>query len=462
MTRPVAVIGGGIAGLTAARTLKQHGVPVVLFEGTSRIAGLARSFSDNDGFSSDFGAHFITNRLAARVGVSASCRDVPHYGEAVYLEGAAHSYPFGLLGVPRFVRSALAARIGMAAGARPETAAEWFRAQYGEALADEVAIPLVEAWSGAAGADLAPSVVEKLPGSILHTMAMNLAGRVLHRSVTVGYCHELPERVGVHHVYPEGGVALLCERIAESLRDVVQLESRVERVYVEKERAVGVRVNGTDLDVSAVISTAPVNILPRLVAGSDATARFARFRYRPMVFANLRLRGRGLLPDTVLWTPAQGFPFFRLTETPISMPWLAPAGKTQITCDLGCEVGDPIWNMAPEELGEVCLEHLVRIIPDARERYLGCRSIKTPIAYPVFLTEYEADRKRLGQTTGIAGLYSVGRNGEFCHSLMEDVYVRTTRRMHDVVAELSDGSPARVRSVQPRATARVPLLDAVS
>ena len=284
---------------------------------------------------------------------------------------------------------------------------------------------------------MAPSVVEKLPVSILHTLGLALAGRVLGRAVTVGYCRELPERVGVYHVYPEGGVGLLCERIAADVGDAVQLESRVDRIYVEDERAIGVRVNGADLDVAAVISTAPVNVLPKLVTGSDALAHLARFRYRPMVFANLRFSGRGLLPDTVLWTPAQGFPFFRLTETPISMPWLAPEGKTQITADLGCEVGDSIWSMSPEAIGELCLEQLTRIVPDARSRYLGCRSLRTPIAYPVFLNEYEADRQRLSRTTGIAGLYSIGRNGEFSHSLMEDVFVRTLRRVQDVIGFLA-------------------------
>ena len=40
---PVAVVGGGIAGLTAALTLHQAGVPFVLFEGTARLGGVIRT-----------------------------------------------------------------------------------------------------------------------------------------------------------------------------------------------------------------------------------------------------------------------------------------------------------------------------------------------------------------------------------------------------------------------------------
>ena len=39
-----------------------------------------------------------------------------------------------------------------------------------------------------------------------------------------------------------------------------------------------------------------------------------------------RMEGRGLLPDTTLWTPERHLPFFRISETTHSMPWLAPAG----------------------------------------------------------------------------------------------------------------------------------------
>jgi protoporphyrinogen oxidase len=39
-------------------------VPFVLYEAGKKIAGLATSFKDAEGFSYDFGAHFITNRLA--------------------------------------------------------------------------------------------------------------------------------------------------------------------------------------------------------------------------------------------------------------------------------------------------------------------------------------------------------------------------------------------------------------
>ena len=163
---------------------------------------------------------------------------------------------------------------------------------------------------------------------------------------------------------------------------------------------------------------------------------FRAFRFRPMVFVNLRLRGRNVLPETLTWTPEPQFPFFRLTETTQAMPWLAPPGKTLVTADIGAEIDDDTWRMDDADLGELCIDALTQIVPSARRDYLGCRVVRQPLAYPVFHQQYEADRQRLATTTGVDRLVSVGRNGEFAHILMEDVYWRTVRRARQLAAEL--------------------------
>ncbi|MGI8470564.1 MAG: NAD(P)-binding protein, partial [Pyrinomonadaceae bacterium] len=58
--KPVVILGAGLAGLTAANFLRRAGVPVILYEAGNKIAGLAQSFDDADGFTYDFGAHFVT------------------------------------------------------------------------------------------------------------------------------------------------------------------------------------------------------------------------------------------------------------------------------------------------------------------------------------------------------------------------------------------------------------------
>lgn len=435
---PVVVIGAGLAGLTAARELRRRGIAVRVFEATDSIAGLAASESD-DGFVSDTGAHFITNRLAAAVGISAECRSAARYSETVLLGESRYRYPMGLLRVPRFVASAVRERIRPTAMGQPLDVGERFRSDYGSALADEVAIPLVEAWSGLPAEHIAAAAADKIPSGLAHTLRLRAVARIAKRAVAIGYCASAPEIAGVHHVYPtRGGVATICDALARPVRDAIELEMPVESICVVDGRVVGVRVGGAEHDASAVVSTAPVPVLAGLVADTtDALVPFAAFAFRSMVIVELRMRGRDLLPDVVNWIPDRDCPFFRLTEVSQSLPWLAPEGRTAVLADIGCMVGDATWSARDDDLARLCTDHLARWVPGAAQRLIGLKVTRVKLAYPVFSLDYESDRVRFAAGTGIAGLESIGRNGEFAHLLMEDVYWRTTRRMHRLADEVS-------------------------
>jgi protoporphyrinogen/coproporphyrinogen III oxidase len=100
--------------------------------------------------------------------------------------------------------------------------------------------------------------------------------------------------------------------------------------------------------------------------------------------------------------------------------------------------------MDDDALGELCVQELQELIPDIRRRYEGCRVLRTPAAYPVYLNEYEDVRLKLEQGTGIDGLYTIGRNGEFSHALMEDVYWRTQDKMRSMLRQNPQFSELRL------------------
>lgn len=430
---PVVVVGGGLAGLSAASYLNAHGVPVRLFEASSKLAGLSRSEIGPDGFTYDFGAHFITNRLAAATGVSADCSDMVRYDESVLLDGASYSYPFGLMRKPSFLASAIVARIAnLGRSSKPDSAFEWYSANYGRALTEHVAAPLSEAWSGVPARELAASVGSKIT-SITRTMFLTAAKAVTGRTVAIGYSSTFPENPHVWHVYPHGGIGSVCEKIADGIRDCIATESPVEAILVEGGRVTGVRVKGQTVAASAVVSTAPVHILAKLVQGTDKLEYLKSFEYRPMVFVNIKLSGPSGLPGVVTWTPEKDLPFFRLSDIGAGLPFLVPSGKSLVTCDIGCQLNDATWAMSDEALAQTCLDGLERIVPGIKTRFIGHKVMRVPLAYPVFRASYENDLQKFAAGTGIEGLISVGRNGEFKHLLMEDVYWRTRAKMVPLV-----------------------------
>lgn len=424
----VAVVGAGFAGLVAASQLKRRGVDVAVYEAAPTIGGLARSFKDEDGFSHDFGAHFITNRLADSLGVADRCRLVERHGEAVFIDGHTRGYPFGLALDPRYAAGAVKARLRRHGGAAA-TAGEAFRRQYGDTLTDEVIAPLIQGWSGHGVDELSAATVEKIPGGILKTAWLYLVARVTKKAIAIGYSKDHAPSRGEWHVYPEGGLGTIIRSLADEVGDDVHVESPVEAILVDDGRIRGVTTNGVTHEVDAVFSTAPVHVLPKLISGDDSLDYLRAFRYRPMVFVNLRLVGRNLLATATNWFPESDTPFFRVSEATVSMPWLAPEGKTIITVDYGCLVGDDVWSLTEDEIADISLAGLERYIPDIRTRFIGVSVLKTPIAYPIFQIDYEADRRRFERGSGVEGLYSIGRNGEFAHILLGDVYSRTTNHV---------------------------------
>ncbi len=177
---------------------------------------------DEDGFCFDPSAHFITNRLAAALDIGALCLAVKRFREGVYLEGRHHRLPMGLLGVPRFLLSALDDR-ARRKRAQPRNAREWFIQRYGAVLADEMAAPLLEAWTGVGAEQLSPALCHRLPGGFRRRLLDAVASRVTGRSVAPG------RSPNVFHVYPEAGVRAIVERLAAELGDRIELESPISR-----------------------------------------------------------------------------------------------------------------------------------------------------------------------------------------------------------------------------------------
>jgi oxygen-dependent protoporphyrinogen oxidase len=103
------VVGGGISGLTVARTLKARGAPVVLLEAAERLGGKIRS-ELRDGFILEAGPNGFLDRdgsvarLAEQLGIADRLRHASAEAErrAIFVRGRVRQLPFS---PPRFLTS---------------------------------------------------------------------------------------------------------------------------------------------------------------------------------------------------------------------------------------------------------------------------------------------------------------------------------------------------------------------
>ena len=76
----VAIVGGGITGLTAAFRLRRMKVPVVLYEASRRVGGVIQSVQ-RDGYLAEFGPNTI---LETSPSIASLIRDLGLEGERLY------------------------------------------------------------------------------------------------------------------------------------------------------------------------------------------------------------------------------------------------------------------------------------------------------------------------------------------------------------------------------------------
>ena len=87
----VAIVGGGITGLTAAFRLQQRGIPITLYEAGDRVGGAIRSVSI-DGYLAEFGPNTI---LETSPKVASLVNDVGLAGRRIYSDPAANNRYLG-------------------------------------------------------------------------------------------------------------------------------------------------------------------------------------------------------------------------------------------------------------------------------------------------------------------------------------------------------------------------------
>ncbi|XRQ13563.1 protoporphyrinogen oxidase [Actinomadura welshii] len=230
-TSHAAVVGGGIAGLTAARTLALAGVRVTVLEGSPRIGGKLR-VSEIAGLPVDEGAESMLARrpegldLVRDLGRSGDLVEPGTTSAGIYSRGALRTMPSGqVMGVPSDLRALVASQVLSPAGlARvpldlllPETprgsdvsVAAYIGARLGREAVDRLVEPLL----GGVYAGL----VERL--SFDATMPAVAAAARSHRSLlhaAHGVRDAAPKNPGPVFATLPGGLGALPHLVADDL-----------------------------------------------------------------------------------------------------------------------------------------------------------------------------------------------------------------------------------------------------
>ncbi len=413
------VIGGGLAGLSAACALAERGIAVTLIERRNYLGGRAFSFVDpQTGTELDNGQHvflrccteyidflkkigaFAQTTLQQRLHVTVADREGKRgvLSSTRFLPAPLDLLPslllyrhLGPMDRLRIVRGMMSIRSANRERERERLESMSFRdwlLKHGQnektiaALWELITLPILNDTIDAASAYM----------GVMAFQDSLLAGKGM---ADLGY-----SRVGLSTLVSDG-----ARRYIESRGGRLLMGRRVNDIEVTNGRVTGVRVGEETINADAVISAVPWDGLDRLLTGEDADTSLASVTPPPLEWAPIV--GLHIGYDH----PVMDQPFLTVLDSPIQ--WIFNRSLMQESADSSSRLLVSIsaaWReagMSEEELRDLAEAELRPVLPETRDASMTFfRVVKQPQA--TFRCLPGIQERRPTQTTAVPGLFLAG------------------------------------------------------
>jgi len=420
---PVAIVGAGPAGLTAAYELVKEGIIPVVLEKGDKVGGIART-ETYKGYRFDIGGHRFYTKVEAvqqlwQEVLGNEFIKVPRLSRIFY-RGKFFNYPIsafntlfnlGVIESMLIILSYLKVRI------RPlreeKTFEQWVINRFGERLYKTFFKTYTEkVWGIPCSEIQADWAAQRIKGLSLTTAIINA---LFGSNDTKTLIKEFD--------YPALGPGMMWEKFAEAVENKdgkVYLDSKV--ISFEREgnkiKSITAEQNGELVQYSAenFITSMPISALVARMKPQppEEVLHAARsLKYRDFLIVSLIVNRKDLFPDNWIYIHSPEVKVGRIQNFKNWSAALVPdASKSCLGMEYFCSVGDEIWEMSEAELVELATRELVGLglatTADVEDGVV-IRQLK---AYPVYDGEYRGHLRVLeGFLKGIDNLQTIGRNG---------------------------------------------------
>jgi protoporphyrinogen oxidase len=420
---PVAIVGAGPAGLTAAYELVKQGIAPVVLEKGDKVGGLART-ETYKGYRFDIGGHRFYTKVEAvqQLWQEVLGKDfikVPRLSR-IYYRGRFFNYPisaFNTLFNLGIVESLLILLSYLKVRIQPlpeeKTFEQWVINRFGERLYRTFFKTYTEkVWGIPCSEIQADWAAQRIKGLSLKTAIINA---LFGSNDTKTLIKEFD--------YPALGPGMMWEKFAEAVEDKsgkVYLDTKVISFQREgnKIKSITADHNGELVQFSAdnFVTSMPISALvARLDPQPPAEVLHAArsLKYRDFLIVSLIVDRPALFPDNWIYIHSPEVQVGRIQNFKNWSTALVPdASKTCLGMEYFCNEGEELWKMSDDALVELATRELVRLglakTGDVEDGVV----IRQPKAYPVYDGEYRGHLRVLeGFLKGIENLQTIGRNG---------------------------------------------------
>jgi protoporphyrinogen/coproporphyrinogen III oxidase len=427
--KSVAIVGGGITGLTAAFRLRRNGIPVTLYEASERVGGVIQSLQ-RDGYLAEFGPNTI---LETSPKVASLVEDLGLAERRLYSDPAANNRylvrdgrvikmpesPLGFIMTPLFspaakLRLLLEPFIAPSDPACEESVAGFVTRRLGREFLDHAIDALVGGiYAGDPEKLSVPQAFPKLHaleqkyGSLIKGQILGARERKKSAEVAKPNAKKLSFDEGLQ-VLPD----TLCAQLADSIRLGAPVNKVTQR---EQDWVVNSAAQPNGAEHSAVVYAAPAFGLGQMEMATRRPLRvssLAEIHYPPVASVVLGFKrkdvehpldGFGMLIPRV-----EGFNILGTIFSSSLFPGRAPKGCVTLTSYLGGDRAPELAQKSREELFAMTRQDLRRLLG-----VLGQPTFQHHMLYPRAIPQYQLGYARFKEAMGAAetdapGLFFAG------------------------------------------------------